>query len=377
MGDPTIVREPHGAPAASLELVRARAGGVSRSTDDIAVEEPLEIRLNGWRWLVTMRTPGNDADLILGLLASETVIAKADDVESILFRRHPDEPDLANVADVQLRQPLGDLQQRLARNQTLASSSCGLCGASAIEAIRHRTASIPPGPAIAATAIAALPDQLHRAQPGFQATGGLHAAALFDTSGGFLVAREDIGRHNATDKVLGWRLRNERTGAAASILLVSGRASFEIVQKALGASIPLVTAVSAPSTLAVELAQASNMTLVGFLRGRSMNVYAGSERVTDLEQLGASLAEPDSDAALAAAAVELIPRAMRSMLDAVALKVSLTDWQALTVGERTRLLALVAENGPEEFARYLHDRTVARTGRAPRPLRPRPETPTS
>jgi len=377
MGDPTIVREPQGAPAVAVELIRARGGGVGRSSDDVAIEEPLEIRLNGWRWLVTMRTPGNDADLILGLLASETVITQASDVENILFRRHPDEPELANVADVQLRQPLGDLQERLARNQTLASSSCGLCGASAVEAIRSRSASVPPGPTIAATAIASLPSKLHGAQLGFQATGGLHAAALFDAAGGLLAAREDIGRHNATDKVLGWRLRNERAGNAAAMLLVSGRASFEIVQKTLGAGIPLLAAVSAPSTLAVELARAGGMTLVGFLRGSSMNVYAGPDRVADLELLGNGLAEPDSDTALAAAAVELIPRGMRSMLDAIALKISLTDWQALSVGERTRLLALVAEDGRDEFARYLHDRTVARTGHAPRPLRIRPEAPGS
>jgi FdhD protein len=367
MSAPTIVREPGRAPATPVDVVRARGGGSTSTTDAVAVEEPLEIRLNGWRWLVTMRTPGDDADLIVGLLAAEGAITRADEIERILFTRHPDEPDLANVADVHVRRPLDELQRRLGRNHPLASASCGLCGASTIEAIRKHTPAVPPGPAVTAHALATLPEALVGTQAVFRATGGLHAAALFDRDGALLAAREDIGRHSATDKVLGWQLR---TAAAAPILLVSGRASFEIVQKALVARVPILAAVSAPSSLAVALARAGGMTLVGFLRGRTMNVYTAPERVTELAGLAAAAGEPTSDSALAAAAVELIPRAMRTLLDAVQLKISLADWQALSVGERTRLLALTAEQDAETFAAYLHARTVARTGRAPRPLAP-------
>jgi FdhD protein len=373
MADPTVVREPARAAGTTVDLLRATPAGLIPARDRLAQEEPLEIHLNGWRWLVTMRTPGDDADLIVGLLASEGVIDDAAAVERILFTRHPDEPDLANVADVRLAQALGDVQARLARNQVLASSSCGICGASAVEALRTRTRPLPAGPAIDAAVLASLPELLRPAQPLFDATGGVHAAALFDAGGRLLAVREDIGRHNATDKVLGWRLR---AGAAdTAVLLVSGRASFEIVQKALVAGMPIVAAVSAPSSLAVDLARDAGQTLAALVRRGVFAVYSGAERVTghigDAAPAPAPAADSDADAALAAAAVDLIPRAMRTMLDAVALKISLADWQALSVGERTRLLALVAEVRADEFAAYLAERMLARTGRAPRPLAPR------
>jgi FdhD protein len=277
MASPTVVREPARAAGSDVDLLRIRDGAAEQVRDELAVEEPLEIRLNGWRWTVTMRTPGDDADLVLGLLASEGVIARADEVEALLFTRHPQEPDLANVVDATLTRPLGELQARLARHQVLTTSSCGLCGRSAVEALRARRTPLAAGPGVDATVLAGLPERLAAAQPVFRATGGLHAAALFDAAGGLLVAREDVGRHNATDKVLGWRLR--AGGAAAAVLLVSGRASFEIVQKAMVAAVPIVAAVSAPSSLAVALARDAGMTLVGFVRDGNLNVYAGAERV--------------------------------------------------------------------------------------------------
>jgi len=371
MAEPTIVREPPRAAGRAVELLRLDARGATPARDAVAVEEPLEIRLNGWRWLVTMRTPGDDADLIVGLLAAEGVIAAAAEVAQVVFTRHPDDPELANVADVRLARPLGDLQKRLVRNQVLASSSCGLCGASAVEAVRARGAPVDPGPEVDAATLAGLAARLAEAQPVFRATGGLHAAALFDAGGRLLAAREDVGRHNATDKVLGWRLRAGAAGRDAAILMVSGRASFEIVQKALAARVPIVAAVSAPSSLAADLAEAAGITLAGFVRGAGLNVYAGRARVRARAGALADAGAAASDDALAAAAVETIPRAMRALLDAAGLKISLADWQALTVGERTRLLALVAEGDAAAFAGYLRARVEARTGRAPRPLAPR------
>src|SRR5262245_52462226 len=295
MSHPIIVREPGRDAGAAVDLLRVSDGAALAASDTLAVEEPLEIRLNGWRWMVTMRTPGDDADLIVGLLASEGVIANAAEVESILFTRHPDEPELANVADARLAHPLGELQVRLTRHQSLTSSSCGLCGASAIEAILVSHAPLAAGPGVQAGVLACLPERLATAQPLFRTTGGLHAAALFDSEGALLAAREDIGRHNATDKVLGWRLR--AMGDAAAILLVSGRASFEIVQKALAARIPIVAAVSAPSSLAVALAREAGLTLAAFVREGQFNLYAAPERVVT------AMADED---------LEFIPRGVRT-----------------------------------------------------------------
>jgi FdhD protein len=359
MPKPTVVREPARALGADVRVLRLQSGAADEQrTDAVAVEEPLEIRLNGWCWTITMRTPGDDADLVVGLLTSEGVITRADEVERIMFTRHPDEPDLANVVDVGVRHSIDELRARLTRHQ-VTSASCGLCGASTIEALTRDHPPLDAGPTVAAATIARLPDLLAAAQPVFRATGGLHAAALFDVDGSLLVAREDIGRHNATDKVLGWRLRHRGAGKAAAILLVSGRASFEIVQKALVARVPIVTAVSAPSSMAVALAVRSGMTLAGFVRGGSVNVYAGADRVT---------ARTDDS-------LEFIPRAVRTVLDAVALKISLVDWQALTLAERGRLVALAADARPHDFARYLTERTIARTGKAPRPLAKRSQAP--
>jgi FdhD protein len=358
MSGPTIVREATAAPEIDASVFRVTAGTTAAATDQLAVEEPLEIHLNGWRWLVTMRTPGADADLVLGMLASEGVLRDVTEVESLVFRRHPEEPDLANVVDVQLAASLGALQERLARNAPVTSTSCGLCGASSVAAILQRRAPLPPGPMIDARILTALPARLAAAQPGFQATGGLHAAGLFDAAGALLTAREDVGRHNAVDKAIGWRLR---AGVPPPpILLVSGRASFEIVQKALAAAIPIVAAVSAPSSLAVDLARDGGMTLAGFVRDGSYNVYTGAERL--------QMRADDRDPAATDDPLAFVPRTVRDALDEIGRKISLADWRALTRSERTRLVTLSEHAGRADFAAYLIDRVTARTGTAPRGL---------
>ncbi|MCC6849077.1 MAG: formate dehydrogenase accessory sulfurtransferase FdhD [Deltaproteobacteria bacterium] len=276
-----MAREATGEPTATADVTRIDpiAGATRPLRDLLAVEEPLEIHLNGWRWLATMRTPGHDADLVLGMLASEGVIASAAEVEQIVFRRHPEEPEFANLAAVHLAPAVEDLRARLARNQTLATASCGLCGASSVAALLRRRPPLASGPTVDAAVLAALPARLAERQDVFRATGGLHGAALCGLDGACAAVREDVGRHNAVDKVLGWCLRAARA-PAAPILLVSGRASFEIVQKALVAGIPIVAAVSAPSSLAVRLAEDAGMTLAGFVREGGFNVYAGAERIT-------------------------------------------------------------------------------------------------
>jgi FdhD protein len=357
VSDPIIVREPARAGGAEVDVERGGAAGNAHATDVVAVEEPLEIRLNGWRWLVTMRTPGDDADLIVGLLASERVIARAADVEAIVFTRHPEEPELANVADVRLAQPLDTVRERLTRHQVLSAASCGLCGKSTVEALLAHAPPLPAGPIVDPAVLARVPEVLTGSQPVFAATGGLHAAALLDVHGTLLAAREDIGRHNAVDKALGWRLRAGAAGASACMLVVSGRASFEIMQKALAAAIPIVAAVSAPSSLAVTLARDGNMTLAGFVRGGGYNVYVGAERLA-----------PPAPARTGEGPLAFIPTTVRSALDAIGRKISLVDWQALTIVERERLVALAETGAMAEFASDLTAAVVARTGREPRVL---------
>ncbi len=359
MPSPTIARETAAVSDVPADVVRVTAGDATPAREALAVEEPLEIHLNGWRWLVTMRTPGADADLVLGMLASEGVITAASEVDSIVFRRHPEEPDTANVVDVQLGRSLAELQGRLARNATLAASSCGLCGASSVAAILKTRTPLRPGPTVAPSVIAELPARLRTAQATFAATGGLHAAGLCDAAGTLLGAREDVGRHNAVDKVIGWRLRAD--APMPPILVVSGRASFEIVQKALVAGIPIVAAVSAPSSLAVALARDAAMTLAGFVRDGGYNVYAGAERL-------APASPSRADAEAADDSLAFIPRALRGALDDVGYKISLADWRALTRPERARLETLSEHAERSDFAAYLVDRITARTGRAPRPL---------
>ena len=233
----------------------------------MAVEEPLEIRVDGAPLMVTMRTPGDDEDLALGFLHGEGLIDGP--------REAGPAADLAaNVVDVN-----GPLLRDPGTRNFYTSSSCGVCGKGAIEEVAVASAPIPPGPEIERDLLASLPDRLR--QPGFDRTGGLHATGLFDVFGEAACVREDVGRHNAMDKVVGWALRSEMIPLRDSILCVSGRLSFELVQKAAVAGAPALVGVGAPSSLAIELAEERGLTLAGFARAGSVNVYAGSQRVRD------------------------------------------------------------------------------------------------
>lgn len=256
---------------------------ISRREDVLAVEEPLEIRVGGESLSITMRTPGHDFDLAAGFLVSEGVVAHAPDIAAIRYCAgvNDDGENTFNVLDVTLGRgvPAPDVSHE--RNFYM-TSSCGLCGKASIDAVR--TASHHPVAAdpveVDAELLATFPDRLRDGQDVFDKTGGLHAAALFDgRTGELLVLREDVGRHNAVDKVVGWAHGEGLLPLTGMVLQVSGRASFELVQKASMAGIPVLAAVSAPSSLAVDLAEEQGMTLVGFLRGRSMVVYAGDHRI--------------------------------------------------------------------------------------------------
>jgi FdhD protein len=261
------------------QVVRVRPHQTSTSVDHVAVEEPLEIRLAGMSLAVTMRTPGNDEELVAGFLHSERVITEADDLDVIApYRAADGEAAAGNVLNVLLARNADLARERLRRN-FVASSSCGLCGKVTIDAIRAELPPVVSDLRVPADIFHRLERAMGRAQATFERTGGLHAAGLFDAEGNLLVLREDIGRHNAVDKVIGHMLLSRRMPLDRHILMVSGRASFEIMQKALMARIPIVAAVSAPSSLAVEMAEAAKMTLVGFVRPGSFNIYAGDERV--------------------------------------------------------------------------------------------------
>ncbi len=240
--------------------------------DLLAVEEPLEIQVDGEPLMVTMRTPGHDIDLAAGFLFTEGLLDSLDAISAI---RMCDE----NTAAVTLA-PGGALLRTASRN-FMATSACGVCGKDSIEEIRVRSAfdvaadQVQVSPAV----LAGLPDQLRKAQRVFRSTGGLHAAGLFTADGTLLALREDVGRHNAVDKLAGWALRSGLLPLAGHVLLVSGRASFELAQKAVMIGVPVLAAVSAPSSLAASLADDAGMTLVGFLRGTTMNVYTGEQRV--------------------------------------------------------------------------------------------------
>jgi FdhD protein len=252
-----------------------RDGVPEYRADLLAVEEPLEIRVEDEPLTVTMRTPGDDIDLAAGFLFTEGLLRGLDEVQQI---RMCDE----NVAAVSIRPGTEPLAARVAANRNfLTTSACGVCGKDSIASVRVRSAfDVSADPAqVSPALLAGLPDQLREAQRVFSRTGGLHAAGLFGPDGSLLVMREDVGRHNAVDKVAGWALRHGLLPLAGHVLLVSGRASFELVQKALMIGVPVLAAVSAPSSLAAELATEGGLTLVGFLRGASMNVYAGAHRV--------------------------------------------------------------------------------------------------
>lgn len=254
--------------------------------DVLTVEEPLEIRVGGRPLAVTMRTPGHDFDLAAGFLVSEGVISRGEHFSNARYCAGATEEGLNtyNVLDVSLAPGVAPPDPSLERS-FYTTSSCGLCGKASIDAVKTQSAFEVRDDAVTidASALAGFPDILRAEQAVFEKTGGLHAAALFDAaSGRMLVLREDVGRHNAVDKVVGWALKEDRLPLVGTVLMVSGRASFELTQKALMAGIPILAAVSAPSSLAVELATESGMTLVGFLRGSSMVAYAGAERIVGL-----------------------------------------------------------------------------------------------
>jgi FdhD protein len=263
-------------------VTRVTPAGATAAVDHLAVEEPMELRVGGRSLAVTMRTPGSDVELAHGFLLTEGVITKLDDVVTARYCDGVDDEgrNTYNVLDVVLAPGVPLPGPGLERN-FYTTSSCGVCGKASLDAVRAQTAFSPASDPVEvdATTLVSLPDRLRDAQRIFDSTGGLHAAGLFTHTGELLCAREDVGRHNAVDKVLGWALLNGRIPAAATVLMLSGRASFELVQKATMAGVPVVAAISAPSTLAVELAADAGVTLVGFLRGDHMTVYAGAERV--------------------------------------------------------------------------------------------------
>lgn len=252
-------------------------GAVTRFDDYLVGEEPLEIRIGQRRVSVTMRTPGHDLELAAGFLFSEGVVKDGGQIARL---RHVSVRGRArNVVRVDLRGRTGIANGRLRRNFTV-SSSCGLCGKTSIDAVRVRGITRPnPDLRVGPEALTLLPDALRSSQPLFGRTGGPHAAGLFDSRGALVVLREDVGRHNAVDKLIGWALFEKRLPLRESVLLVSGRGSFEIVQKALVAGIPVVACISAPSSLAVQLAWEFGLTLIGFLRGKRFVLYTGEERL--------------------------------------------------------------------------------------------------
>lgn len=263
-------------------MTRLRAGVTTEVVDQLAVEEPLTIRVNGVDTATTMRTPGHDIELALGWLVSEgTVHTSHDAIGAIAC----DE----NTVDVRLATTLTPPPPRL----TMTSSACGICGADSItEVVRRRGKVLDNTASVSPTVITALPDRLRASQSAFDRTGGLHAAGLFTFDGDPVCIREDVGRHNAVDKVVGWALQHDALPASEWLLQVSARASFELTQKAVMAGLPMLAAVSAPSTLAVDLARESGLTLVGFSRNEAFNCYAGVERIRLAEAAAPRATQP-------------------------------------------------------------------------------------
>jgi len=272
--------------APELQVKRWAAGKWSESPDAVVMEEPLQLLLDGEPLSVVMRTPGNDIELTIGLLYAEGVIQSAKDVKAVRISAEAGERESAidvdssvvesNVIDVQLARP----PDRRPERSMLASSACGVCGAVMIEDLRRGLSPLGEGPRVQASLLPGLVDALRAGQGVFERTGGLHGAGLFTAAGELLCVREDVGRHNALDKVAGRRLLDGKLPASESVLVVSGRAGYEIVQKSIAAGMPVLAAVGAPSSLAVALAREFHQTLVGFLRGDRFNVYSAPERLT-------------------------------------------------------------------------------------------------
>jgi FdhD protein len=268
-----------------VRIGRWSAGAWQDTDDDIAAEEPLQLLLDGEPLSVVMRTPGNDIELAVGLLHAERVITAVADVSAIRISAEAHETEDAfavrsdlvesNAVDVHLAKTAA----RRPRRSFLSSSACGVCGATTMEDLAHDHAPLADGPSIDADAIPPLAGLLRERQDVFERTGGLHAAGLFTKSGELVALREDVGRHNAVDKVVGRSVLDRKVPLRDAVLAVSGRGGYEIVQKAVGAGIPIVVAVGAPSSLAVATAQRFGLTLIGFLRGDRFNVYSGLDRV--------------------------------------------------------------------------------------------------
>jgi FdhD protein len=276
-----------------ISMRRLTSATESEAKDFIAAEEPLEIRVENHSIAVVMRTPGEDRELAAGFLVTEGMIRSLDDVKEIRHRPHCWSKDgnsqngsalvrsEGNVIDVWLKNPASIDLQKLSRH-VFTSSSCGICSKASIEAVRQQFPPLQSFCEVEPQVIRELPEALSAAQETFKRTGGLHACALFDLAGRLLALREDVGRHNALDKIIGWALLEKRLPLAEHILLLSGRTSFEMMQKSLAGGVPIVAAISAPSSLAVEFARDSGQTLVGFLRGERMNIYAGAGRIRSL-----------------------------------------------------------------------------------------------
>ena len=274
--------------APGLRVRRYAAGEWTEAPDAVVTEEPLQLLLDGEPLAVVMRTPGADIELALGLLFAEGIVRAPAEVRGIRISAESDETEKriavervlveSNHVDVRLRAA----PRRKPERSMLASSACGVCGTQMIEDLRRDLAVLPPGPKVVAELLPGLVAKLRSGQGVFDRTGGLHAAGLFDEDGDLAVLREDVGRHNAVDKVVGRLFLDGRLPATGTLMVVSGRAGYEIVQKSIGAGIPLLAAVGAPSSLAVALAREFNQTLVGFLRGDRFNVYSGPERLTKI-----------------------------------------------------------------------------------------------
>ena len=300
-------------PVREVGVRRINGSAETEEKDCLAAEEPLEIRVEGHSVAIVMRTPGEDRELAAGFLVTEGLVHAASDLVEIRHQSHcllpgrnrnsrlkeeieavrggedsriAPETGLSdgNVINVRLRNPESFDLKKLTRH-VFTSSSCGICSKASIEAVRQQFPPIEDSCELEPQVLLGLPQSIASAQETFKRTGGLHACALFDLTGRLLVLREDVGRHNALDKVVGWALLGERLPLRRHIVLLSGRASFEMMQKALAAGIPIVAAISAPSSLAAEFAQDSGQTLVGFLRGERMNIYAGAGRVRQLARL--------------------------------------------------------------------------------------------
>lgn len=269
-------------PVRAIGVTRVNGSGIDRTTDIIAAEEPLDIRLHGRSFAVIMRTPGSDRELAAGFLLSERIVRTAEELGAVEHCRHPDNRQAHHVVDVYLRgraaSNVHELLER--RREVIANSSCGVCGRSTIDELRTELEPVRFDGRVELAIVRDLPRRLRATQTIFDETGGLHGAALCGRDGAILQSAEDVGRHNTVDKTIGALLLEDRlTAAAPTLLMVSGRVSFEIVQKAWTAGIPIVAAVSAPTSLAIELAHEAGITLIGFVREHGLNIYSHEARI--------------------------------------------------------------------------------------------------